>query len=432
MKKIIFSSTILSILICFFSSCQPKEPEYAEGTAEYTCKQVFEALKESNYEVIEKLLITKEEFSKLYNLQDDSTMTEADVEKQLNSAIKAQIQGSRKSFNFIKEQVKSAGIDLNRSILSKIVKITPCYNDTCFRIYFTYLNTEYHIDLEVLKIAANRCVFLGDMPMAFDKHSANLNSAIDTLSIDTLSNQNNYTPNNTFTFNEAYIQQKIIKSVLNGRKWQNITIKMADLNGDGLQDAVADCSYPPTMEESGGGGNAIGEIPILVILINNGRDLEVETTDFYANGQLQAVRNGGIMVIRKDEYKSDDPRCCPSIPTTVNIKYSNRNLLICKNNGSLVNVKDGKYIGRWLNEGEGSNLVMRNDGTCYAWYVNDNGNFESISGTWEDSGNNVSINLDKSLWGYGNNLQCRYEYKGKPTLYINLQGNEQFLFGKID
>lgn len=90
-------------------------------------------------------------------------------------------------------------------------------------------------------------------------------------------------------------------------------IQIGDIDGDSLPDAVVDYSLEPTLEETGGGGNAIGEIYGVVVFKNMGDGIQViYQTEDIGNGQLLKIEHGSV-IFKILEYAEDDPRCCPSI-----------------------------------------------------------------------------------------------------------------------
>ncbi len=97
------------------------------------------------------------------------------------------------------------------------------------------------------------------------------------------------------------------------------TFVLADLNKDGLMDALVDYSLLPSFEMNGGGGNAIGEISGLVYFKNDGTQLVFSdhTQEFPGNfgsrNELYKVENG-IIFLKKYEYTEEDGRCCQTIP----------------------------------------------------------------------------------------------------------------------
>ena len=112
-------------------------------------------------------------------------------------------------------------------------------------------------------------------------------------------------------------------------KWDGYEIALGDINGDNLIDAIVYYSLEPTMDDAGG-GNAILYLPGLVAYINTGKNLIMadHTDDFYAEG-LTKIMNGVIFLAGHD-YANDDPRCCPSIKTTIKFALKNNKLTLLK------------------------------------------------------------------------------------------------------
>lgn len=99
-------------------------------------------------------------------------------------------------------------------------------------------------------------------------------------------------------------------------KWDGYEIALGDINGDNLIDAAVYYSLEPAIDDAGG-GNAILYLPGLVAYINTGKNLIMvdHTDDFYAGG-LTKIMNG-VIFLEGHDYAIDDPRCCPSIKTTI-------------------------------------------------------------------------------------------------------------------
>lgn len=105
-----------------------------------------------------------------------------------------------------------------------------------------------------------------------------------------------------------------------------VMIKLGDVDGDGLEDAVVDYSLQPTYEETGG-GNSFWEIPGVVIYKNTGEFIErVYHSQEYGTGYLIGIENGKIQ-FKVSEYAEDDARCCPSIEKIENYKFENKQLV---------------------------------------------------------------------------------------------------------
>ncbi|MCX6313593.1 MAG: hypothetical protein NTX08_02515 [Sphingobacteriales bacterium] len=112
-------------------------------------------------------------------------------------------------------------------------------------------------------------------------------------------------------------------------KWDGYEITLADINGDNLVDAVVYYSLEPTMDDAGG-GNAILYLPGLVAYINTGKNLIMadHTDDFYAEGLTKIIN--GVIFLEGHDYANDDPRCCPSIKTTMKFVLKNNKLRLLK------------------------------------------------------------------------------------------------------
>ena len=112
-------------------------------------------------------------------------------------------------------------------------------------------------------------------------------------------------------------------------KWDGYEIALGDINGDNLIDAVVYYSLEPAIDDAGG-GNAILYLPGLVAYINTGKNLIMtdHTDDFYAEG-LTKIMNG-VIFLEGHDYAIDDPRCCPSIKTTIKFVLKNNKLTLLK------------------------------------------------------------------------------------------------------
>ena len=106
-----------------------------------------------------------------------------------------------------------------------------------------------------------------------------------------------------FTVNKALVKtvfMKYLPNISDGRKLSTTIIKLGDLNGDNLVDAIVDYGLEPTYEDNGGGGNAIGEIPGIVAFINTGQTLNIADHseefggNFGSRNELTKISNGVI------------------------------------------------------------------------------------------------------------------------------------------
>lgn len=114
----------------------------------------------------------------------------------------------------------------------------------------------------------------------------------------------------------AYLPSISKERVLNAhhQNMENgIIIKLGDIDGDSLVDAVVDYSLEPTFEETGGGGNAVGEIYGVVVFKNMGDGIQaIYQTEEIGKGDLLKIEQGTVLFKALD-YAESDPRCCPSI-----------------------------------------------------------------------------------------------------------------------
>ncbi len=138
-----------------------------------------------------------------------------------------------------------------------------------------------------------------------------------------------------FTVDQALVKaafMKYLSNISGGRKLSTSIIKLGDLNGDNLIDAVVDYGLEPTYDDNGGGGNAIGEIPSLVAFINTGQALTIADHseefggNFGSRNELKKINNG-VIFLEGLEYTDDDPRCCPSLKTKTKIVLRNSKLV---------------------------------------------------------------------------------------------------------
>jgi len=141
-----------------------------------------------------------------------------------------------------------------------------------------------------------------------------------------------------FTVDQALVKaafMKYLPNISGGRKLSTSIIKLGDLNGDNLIDAVVDYGLEPTYDDNGGGGNAIGEIPGFVAFINTGQALTIADHseefggNFGSRNELKTINNG-IIFLEGLEYSDDDPRCCPSLKTTTKIVLRNNKFVKLK------------------------------------------------------------------------------------------------------
>ena len=125
---------------------------------------------------------------------------------------------------------------------------------------------------------------------------------------------------------------KYASSISGGRALSTTVIKLGDLNGDNLTDAVVDYGFFPTYDDNGGGGNAVSEWPGLVAFVNTGQTLIIADHserfggNFGARNELTRITDG-IIFLEGLDYDDADPRCCPSIKTTTKIVLRNNKLV---------------------------------------------------------------------------------------------------------
>jgi hypothetical protein len=112
---------------------------------------------------------------------------------------------------------------------------------------------------------------------------------------------------------------KLLPKISEGMELDTFKIKTGDLNDDGRIDAVVYYTLNPTLEEDGGGGNAIGALPGLLALLNSpeGYRMADHTTDIPLL-DLSSIKEG-IIYLEGFDYADDDPRCCPSIRKTTRL-----------------------------------------------------------------------------------------------------------------
>ena len=103
-------------------------------------------------------------------------------------------------------------------------------------------------------------------------------------------------------------------------------IVLGDLNGDGLTDAVVAYSLEATLDDTGGGGNAIGEISGLLAYINTSKDIILaDHSRAFAMSSLTKITDGTI-ILEGLIHGENDPRCCPSIKTTTRVVLKDNKL----------------------------------------------------------------------------------------------------------
>jgi serine/threonine protein kinase len=109
-----------------------------------------------------------------------------------------------------------------------------------------------------------------------------------------------------------------LKNISDDRELSNYTIKLGDLNGDNLLDAVVNFTLYPSVEERNEIGNSILEFPGLITFINTGKNLKiVDHSESFGgikgiNLELKNISNGVIILEGKD-YQDSDAMCCPSL-----------------------------------------------------------------------------------------------------------------------
>lgn len=102
---------------------------------------------------------------------------------------------------------------------------------------------------------------------------------------------------------------------------EEVKIDIGDLNDDGLTDAIVDFSFYST---TGGNANLGGGF---MVFINDGEKIAYKSWMETSNIKLDYIdENGRVRAIRM-EYGENDPRCCPSISTSVEFKYKNGKLI---------------------------------------------------------------------------------------------------------
>lgn len=141
-----------------------------------------------------------------------------------------------------------------------------------------------------------------------------------------------------FTVDEALVKSTFMKylpKISGERELFSSMIKLGDINGDNLIDGVVVYGLEPTYEDNGGGGNAIGVIPGLVAFINTGQALTIDDhsgefgRNFGPGNQLKKISKG-VIFLEGQEYSDEDPRCCPSITTSIKIVLKNSRLVKIK------------------------------------------------------------------------------------------------------
>jgi hypothetical protein len=148
--------------------------------------------------------------------------------------------------------------------------------------------------------------------------------------------------NEAFILNEEVVRKAFLEylpDISDGRslnKYSSGTndkgykILLGDLNGDNLPDGVVDYSLEPTLEDNGGGGNAIAEIPGLIAFVNTGRGIIIaDHSESFPLSTLKKINNG-VIILEGLAYANDDPRCCPSIKTSIKAVLRNNKLIELK------------------------------------------------------------------------------------------------------
>lgn len=148
--------------------------------------------------------------------------------------------------------------------------------------------------------------------------------------------------NEAFILNEEVVRKAFLEylpDISDGRSLNKYSldtddkgykILIGDLNGDNLPDGVVDYSLEPTLEDNGGGGNAVAEIPGLIAFVNTGRGIIIaDHSESFSLTSLKKINNG-VIILEGLAYASDDPRCCPSIKTTTKVVLRNNKLIELK------------------------------------------------------------------------------------------------------
>jgi hypothetical protein len=100
-----------------------------------------------------------------------------------------------------------------------------------------------------------------------------------------------------------------------------LKIDLGDLNNDGLSDAIVDFSF---YSNTGGNANLGGGF---MVFINDGEKITYKSWMETSNLKLDYVDEHGKIKATRMEYGENDPRCCPSISTSVDFKYENGKLI---------------------------------------------------------------------------------------------------------
>ncbi len=100
-----------------------------------------------------------------------------------------------------------------------------------------------------------------------------------------------------------------------------VKIDLGDLNNDGLLDAVVDFYF---YSNDGGNANLGGG---LMVFVNNGETISYSCWMETNNTKLDYINESGLIKAIKMEYAEDDPRCCPSISTSVDYRFQNDELV---------------------------------------------------------------------------------------------------------
>jgi hypothetical protein len=144
----------------------------------------------------------------------------------------------------------------------------------------------------------------------------------------------------TFVIDKKIVRDAFLKylpDIADGRKlnsfWKTddgngYKILIGDLNGDNLFDGIVSYSLEPTLDDNGGGGNAISEIPGIVVFLNTGKNITIadHTEDFGgARNELKKISNG-VIILEGLDYADDDARCCPTLKTQTKIVLRNNKL----------------------------------------------------------------------------------------------------------
>ena len=139
---------------------------------------------------------------------------------------------------------------------------------------------------------------------------------------------------------ESFLKKKHLKYLAPKLKGRNLgrTVIFGDLNGDGIKDAFIDWCVEATDDDRfAGGGNALMFLSCIdegfSVYIRKGGEYVLTTnkskdsfTDYDFSYQANKIINGKI-ICSTNKYANNDPRCCPSLVSTIYLIFKDNKII---------------------------------------------------------------------------------------------------------